>query len=106
MRKDLSSGPRLQDIEVSVPSDLDSISSISWSPVANFLLASSWNNSVYVWDVQSTGQSVPKAQLKDHQQPVLCAVWHPDGSKVFSGGCDKSVRLWDLATNQSTQVPA
>mmetsp|Transcript_16977 Transcript_16977/g.29027 ORF Transcript_16977/g.29027 Transcript_16977/m.29027 type:complete len:361 (+) Transcript_16977:132-1214(+) len=95
-----------QDIEVAVPPDLDSISSISWSPVANFLLASSWNNSVYVWDVQGNGQTVPKAQLKDHQQPVLCAAWHPDGNKVFSGGCDKTVRLWDLATNQSVQVAA
>jgi len=52
----------------------------------------------------ATGQAVPKAQNKDHQQPVLCTAWNQDGSQVFTGGCDKTVRLWNLATNQSTQV--
>lgn len=92
------------DVEVSVPPDLDGVSSLGFSPTANFLVASSWNNSVYVWDIQATGQTVPKAQNKDHQQPVLCTAWNQDGSQVFTGGCDKTVRLWNLATNQSTQV--
>ncbi len=92
------------DLEVSVPPDLDGVSSLAWSPVANHLVATSWNNSVYVWDVQPTGQTVPKAQNKDHQQPVLCSAWNPDGMQVYTGGCDKTVRLWNLATNQSQQV--
>ncbi len=92
------------DIEVTVPPDLDGISSIGWSPVANHLVASSWNNSCYVWDVQSSGQTQGKAQNKDHTQPVLCTSWHHEGDKVFTGGCDKTVRLWNLTTNQSTQV--
>ncbi len=57
-----------------------------------------------MWDVQPTGQTVPKAQLKDHTQPVLCTSWSPDGSQLYTGGCDKTVRLWNLATNQSQQV--
>ncbi|KAJ9518687.1 hypothetical protein QJQ45_018725 [Haematococcus lacustris] len=92
------------DVEVAVPADLDGISSVRWSPTANFLAASSWNHSVYVWDIQPTGQTVPKAQNKDHTQPVLCTAWNQDGSQLFTGGCDKSVRLWNLATNQSQQV--
>ena len=92
------------DMEVAVPPDMDGISSIGWSPVANHLVASSWNNSVYVWDVLSNGQTQPKAQNKDHQQPVLCTSWSHDGTQVYTGGCDKTARLWNLATNQSTQV--
>mmetsp|Transcript_21674 Transcript_21674/g.55191 ORF Transcript_21674/g.55191 Transcript_21674/m.55191 type:complete len:355 (-) Transcript_21674:490-1554(-) len=94
------------DVEVSVPQDLDGVSSLGFSPTANFLCASSWNNSVYVWDIQQTGQTVPKAQNKDHQQPVLCTAWKQDGSAIFTGGCDKTVRMWNLGSNQSQQVAA
>lgn len=73
-------------------------------PVANHLVGTSWNNFAYCWEVTSQGQALPKAQLKDHTQPVLCSAWHPDGAQVFTGGCDKTVRLWNLATSQSTQV--
>lgn len=59
------------------------ISSLHFSPQSDLLVASSWNNSVYVWDVQAaTGQSVPKAANKDHQQPVLCTAWNQDGTQV------------------------
>lgn len=92
------------DFEVTTPADLDGVSSLCWSPAANFLAATSWNNSAYVWEVQPNGSTVPKAQLKDHQQPLLCSSWNQDGSQIFTGGCDKTVRLWNLATNQSQQV--
>ncbi len=72
--------------------------------MANHLVGTSWNNFAYCWEVTSQGQALPKAQLKDHTQPVLCSAWHPDGAQVFTGGCDKTVRLWNLATSQSTQV--
>ena len=92
------------DVEVAVPAEIDGISSLCWSPAASHLVASSWSNSVYLWDVQPSGQTIPKAQLTDHKQPVLCTAFNQDGSQVFTGGCDKTVRLWNLATNQSTQV--
>ena len=73
-------------------------------PSANLLVATSWNNFGYCWEVTPQGQAVPKAQLKDHTQPLLCSCWNQDGTQVFTGGCDKTVRLWNLATNQSQQV--
>eukprot|EP00983_Pelagomonas_calceolata_P081907 1155746-Pelagomonas_calceolata.AAC.3 len=92
-----------QDIEVQVPPDCDGFSSLRFSPTSELLCASNWNNSVYVWDVQPSGQAVPKAQNKDHQQPVLCTSWNQDGTQVYTAGCDKTARLWNLATNQSQQ---
>ena len=77
---------------------------LNTQPTANHLIATSWNNQAYCWEISPQGASVPKAQLKDHTQPVLCSCWNQDGSQVFTGGCDKTVRLWNLATNQSTQV--
>ncbi|KAG1668900.1 hypothetical protein FOA52_016069 [Chlamydomonas sp. UWO 241] len=92
------------DVEVQTPPEMDGISSMCWSPAANFLVATSWDASVYLWDITPQGQAIPKAQLKDHTQPVLCSTWNQDGSQVFTGGCDKTVRLWSLATGQSQQV--
>ena len=54
---------------------------------------------VRCWEIQPNGTSTPKA-AHSHDQPVLCSAWNADGSSVFSGGCDKTVKLWNLATNQ------
>ncbi|XWS54474.1 hypothetical protein CRYUN_Cryun10bG0092500 [Craigia yunnanensis] len=39
--------------------------------------------------------SMPKASIM-HEQPVLCSNWKDDGMTVFSGGCDKQVKMWPL----------
>ena len=51
------------------------------------------------WEIQANGSSVPKA-MQAHEQPVLCSAWNADGSTVYSGGCDNTVKAWNLATNQ------
>ncbi|KAK4491221.1 hypothetical protein RD792_001954 [Penstemon davidsonii] len=76
----------------------DSISSISFSPKENFLVATSWDNQVRCWEVKknrSTVSTVPKASIS-HEHPVLCSTWKDDGTTVFSGGCDKQVKMWPL----------
>ncbi|KAF2301488.1 hypothetical protein GH714_025081 [Hevea brasiliensis] len=60
-----------KSIEVTQPPS-DSVSSLSFSPKANFLVATSWDNQ------------------------VLCSTWKDDGTTVFSGGCDKQVKMWSL----------
>jgi WD40 repeat protein len=72
-----------KDIEITSPPS-DSISSLTWSPAANLLVASSWDNQVRCWEVAQNGQSAPKA-VTAHDQPVLCTAWSPDGTTVFSG---------------------
>ncbi|XP_028950526.1 protein RAE1-like isoform X2 [Malus domestica] len=84
----------------------DSISSLSFSPKSNILVATSWDNQVRCWEIHQSGQnlaSVPKASIS-HDQPVLCSAWKDDGSTVFSGGCDKQVKMWPLAGNQPVTV--
>lgn len=36
--------------------------------------------------------------------PVLDVKWSKDGTKIVSGGADKTARLYDVATGQSMQV--
>jgi mRNA export factor len=82
----------------------DGISSLAFSPrPPNLLIGTCWDNNVYCWEVSSNGQATAKAQTS-HTAPPLCCAWNSDGTGVFTGGCDKTVKLWNLATNQSQQV--
>jgi mRNA export factor len=61
---------------------------------------------VRCWEVARNGTSVvstPKASIT-HDQPVLCSAWKEDGMTVFSGGCDKQVKMWPLSGGQPTTV--
>ncbi|KAK9892253.1 hypothetical protein WA026_019054 [Henosepilachna vigintioctopunctata] len=95
----------MKDFEVTQPPD-DSISSLAFSPSVlqqNFLVAGSWDNSVRCWEIEQSGKSVPKS-MQSCGAPVLDVCWIDDGSKVFIAACDKTVKMWDLASNQTIQV--
>ncbi|TFK75073.1 WD40 repeat-like protein [Pluteus cervinus] len=91
-----------KDMEVSEP-PTDSISSLAFSPQADYLAVGSWDNSVRIYEVQSTGQTQGKAMYQ-HQGPALSVCWNKEGNKVFSGGADNAARMFDVATGQPTQV--
>ncbi|XP_063457161.1 mRNA export factor RAE1 isoform X1 [Pan paniscus] len=95
----------MKDIEVTSSPD-DSIGCLSFSPPTlpgNFLIAGSWANDVRCWEVQDSGQTIPKAQQM-HTGPVLDVCWSDDGSKVFTASCDKTAKMWDLSSNQAIQI--
>ncbi|XP_055826991.1 protein RAE1-like isoform X1 [Solanum dulcamara] len=84
----------------------DSVSSLCFSPKANLLVATSWDNQVRCWEVMGGGTNigtVPKASIS-HEHPVLCSAWKDDGTTVFSGGCDKQVKMWPLSGTQPVTV--
>lgn len=65
-----------KDIEVSSPPD-DTVSAMEFSPNAlqqNFLLAGSWDSSVRLWEVESSGKTVPK-QMQTMGGAVLDVCW-------------------------------
>ncbi|MQM02420.1 hypothetical protein Taro_035195, partial [Colocasia esculenta] len=76
------------------PSPADSVSSLSFSPKGNYLVATSWDNQVRCWEILA-GSSQAKASIS-HDQPVLCSTWKDDGTTVFSAGCDKQAKMWPL----------
>lgn len=57
------------------------------------------------YEINANGTSVPKASFA-HDAPVLASAWHHDGGAVFSAGCDKLAKRWDLASNAQTVVAA
>ncbi|VAH00780.1 unnamed protein product [Triticum turgidum subsp. durum] len=87
-----------------LPNPGDSLSSLSFSPKSNLLVATSWDNQVRCWEI-GNGNSQPKASIS-HDQPVLCSAWKDDGTTVFSGGCDKQVKMWPLLSGGQAQTVA
>ncbi|RCV16509.1 hypothetical protein SETIT_3G144100v2 [Setaria italica] len=87
-----------------LPNPGDSVSSLSFSPKSNLLVATSWDNQVRCWEIVG-GNSQPKASIS-HDQPVLCSAWKDDGTTVFSGGCDKQVKMWPLLSGGQPQTVA
>ncbi|KAM5571442.1 protein RAE1-like [Rosa sericea] len=86
----------------------DSVSSLSFSPKSNLLVSTSWDNQVRCWDIQKIGTNIaaaPKSSFS-HDHPVLCSTWKDDGMAVFSGGCDRQVKMWSLMSGGQTSTVA
>lgn len=106
-------GDSSKDTQLSSPPE-DSISGLSWSPVANYLAVSSWDNKVRIYDITTSKQGTGVAAI-DFGGPVLGCDWSQvrslplpclqyltrtqDGQKVVGASSDKTAKLLDLAAN-------
>lgn len=62
--------------DVSLPADAtDTISAVSWSPVANHLAASSWDGKVRIYDVDASTGAARPAALITTDGPLLDCDW-------------------------------
>ena len=95
------------DVEVQNPPS-DTISCIacngSRTQPTTMLVAGSWDASVSCYQVQSVNGKVsniiPHAQIK-HEAPVLCADVSSDQVTVFSAGCERTVKSWNVQQAQT-----
>ncbi|RZF40514.1 hypothetical protein LSTR_LSTR000393 [Laodelphax striatellus] len=97
----------MNDFEIASAPD-DTVSALAFSPPSvekNFLIAGSWDSSARCWEVEQSGNTIPKS-VQSMQGPILDVCWHNDGNKVFIASTDKLAKCWDLVTNQSIQVAA
>ena len=62
-----------KDVQLASPPE-DSISALSWSPVANHLAVSSWDDKLRIYDVTSTPTGNGVAAI-DFGGPVLTCDW-------------------------------
>lgn len=89
------------DYEV-LPACTDGISDLSFSPSADFLAASSWDGQTRVWEIGVSG-AIAKAAIA-HDGPVLSCVWSGDGTRVFSAGADKTIRMLDMNSGSTSPL--
>eukprot|EP00667_Euglena_gracilis_P012062 EG_transcript_12355 len=86
----------------------DCVSSLTWSPrgaAKSLLVSTSWDKSVKVWEIQKSAPqpsvrcNAVKGPEHNHDLPVLCASISKD-CRIFTGGCDKMVKCWELASGK------
>ncbi|OQV21814.1 mRNA export factor [Hypsibius exemplaris] len=108
-----------KDYELPSPPD-DTVQTLRFSPATvqqNFLASGSWDGLVRLWEVNIPSaqqnaqnqvippniQAAPKAQ-QTAGGPVMDLSYSDDGSKIFFGSTDKTLKMWDLNSNQVTQI--
>ncbi len=83
------------------PSDASNgAAGVAFSPDGKYLVTSSWDGIVRLWDVAS-GKEV--RQFLGHSGSVFGAAFSPDGKYILSSGTDRTVRLWDVQTGQEVR---
>ena len=68
-------------------------------------MTASRDKSIIVWRLQNDGESLGKAQrrLQGHSHFVSDITLSSDGQYCLSGSWDGTLRLWDLATGETTR---
>ncbi len=77
------------------------ISEIAYSTDGRHIVASSWDNTARIWDLQSTACI---AILKGHTQWVESAMFSPNGAEVATGSRDKTIRIWDVTSGRCVKT--
>lgn len=71
------------------------IETLDWHPDKHFLLSSSADGSVRIWNADTEKEV---RQLLGHGGHVFAAAWSSDGSKVVSGGLpEDQLHVWDVS---------
>ncbi|MDR2094052.1 MAG: caspase family protein [Treponema sp.] len=85
----------LEAQEVSVYPQLghsDLVNTAVYSPDGKFILSSSWDETIKIWDAAS-GREIKTIPV--HGKTPLCAVWDKGGLFIAAGFWDGSVSIWD-----------
>ena len=67
----------------------------------NLIASGSEDANIKIWDIR-TGRST--TTYKQHQMPINCIDFSPDGLWVASGGADGALRIWEQTSEKDLFV--
>ena len=87
-----------------------SVSSVCFNADGNKLVSGSFDQTLKVWSIGSSGTFECESTLTGHSERVNCVVFSPNGKVIASCSGegymrDNSVRLWDASTGEPIGSP-
>ncbi|KAK4141077.1 WD40-repeat-containing domain protein [Dichotomopilus funicola] len=83
----------------------DAISALDFAPGASRrLLVSSWDKSVYLYEVANGAEEASLVGSFEHRAPVLDVCFGADENEAFTAGVDHQVKRLDLKTGEQTTL--
>ncbi|KAG8220541.1 WD40-repeat-containing domain protein [Butyriboletus roseoflavus] len=75
-----------------------------FSPDEHKLACVSVSGGIHVYETKLSGTHI-LGPLKGHRDWVCCLLWSHDGSRLFSGSDDKTIRCWNFETGKPIGQP-
>ena len=72
-----------------------SVTSVAFSPDGSQIAVGHFKK-IQLFDTQT--QVKLGSPLNGHSRPVMSVAWNNDGTKLASGSCDKTVRIWSVGS--------
>lgn len=83
----------------------DAVRGTQFNPKKTNILASVFDNGVIEkWDIRKPNSW--ERRINAHTGPALAIDWHPELEYVVTGGRDKQLQVWNLASGQETREPS
>lgn len=73
---------------------------VQFDPTGRYLVIEDQHNTIALWDLVDLSQPAHVLTFEGHVDSPLSMAFHPDGSRLVSGGLDRTVRLWDTETGR------
>ena len=90
----------------------DEVTAVCVTTDGRHVVSGSTDKSIRLWGLADkpirlwglTTASCEVRTFNGHRDAVICVCATPDGGEIVSGSCDKSVRIWTLATGEHREI--
>jgi WD40 repeat protein len=97
-----------QSLQLTLSGHGNDITDLKFSPMNEYyLLSSSKDESIRLWNISSQGGGVNLAIFAGHvghRGQVVSIGWHISGKQFVSGGMDNMIKLWNIGDDDTTTI--
>lgn len=82
------------------------IGSVAFNATSDILASSGQDRKITLWEIRPDEVSYKTTKIRDftgHDNDIQALVFSPDGKRLISGSADKTVRVWDLSSEEGKE---